>query len=881
METERKSERATYFGIWLITYANPDVTINDSLTRLLGGRIAVLEMTMSIVDNGKKTTPMAASTDNSQSDQASVTIKESCVLGDAEAADSYFEFLSRRALKRSMARAQQNQTESNFIGRCEYHPAILETFGPGGGSLKRRKITGNLLAPYIELANENTLDAEEGSSHSHHRPPPQHSSDEFLDAKIRVGDEFQAKVPKFVGKASRTQHGLRPTYEKVWDGPAFSTAVADGEPIEAILSKSKSTSSQYTFQLMERLHRAKYDVNNYRLELAAEQASSEHSSSIEFTDAQKRRFGKHVKSLVSGEMEFGSAAELVGCSVQKLLVHYYRWKGKHRDTPVYEQLSTKRKGELQSDEETKRTIPGSPRLRRFSHAGGRQPSPNKPASVSKQDRMKALRLVHKELFATAKRNQESPSEGKAFQMQEVQDAQSEGEPESDEVSRGSEHEEADSDNEQNGSPGAASAASSDNASLGDDDYEPVGEDSDDEEEQVVQEEEQVVQTNQIAFRSNVKKAQNGCWTEYTVTIPVTKNGLGISVRQTDDGKVAFCGYRQERTGPAQSAGVFLALGDIVRSVDGISLANVDYAEAIRILRHKPQKANGVKTLEMLSILDSSQCPRSSKPRIRKGYRTTPIPDSRIPGSVVYYAHVPVADHGLQIRLTAGKGKFAASFESYSRDNPQSKAGPAETSRVFLAKGDRVMEIDGVSCAGKTFEEVCAVAKQSASKNQITVLKMLSSSSSIVGPAHVAPASASTCADSHLVRESNESQNVLPPPPPPAHNVRDGSHQLDIRVTVGLHQHNMQSTAMEQQNNVVKIANIPLGSPAIDAIFRPFAPNLKQYFRNKCIFTSHQFLNSNADLLASGVSQELGMKYQEARDIVGYLRFYIYHSCANP
>lgn len=78
----------------------------------------------------------------------------SCVLGDANAADAYFGFLVRKKLKCSMAPAQKSQTESNIIGGCQYHPAILEL---RDGRLKRRKINGSLLTPYIQLPNESTL----------------------------------------------------------------------------------------------------------------------------------------------------------------------------------------------------------------------------------------------------------------------------------------------------------------------------------------------------------------------------------------------------------------------------------------------------------------------------------------------------------------------------------------------------------------------------------------------------------------------------------------------------------------------------------------------------------------------------------------------------
>ena len=89
----------------------------------------------------------------------------------------------------------------------------------------------------------------------------------------------------------------------------------------------------------------------------------------------------------------------------------------------------------------------------------------------------------------------------------------------------------------------------------------------------------------------------------------------------------------------------------------------------------------------------------------------------------YDVQVPITAHGLLLNIAPVNG--VASFTSY-RKLPSGEPGPAEQQDLMECRGDKIVQVNGEECEGKSFKEVIGMlGKASEDKREFCHLRMQS------------------------------------------------------------------------------------------------------------------------------------------------------------
>jgi len=123
---------------------------------------------------------------------------------------------------------------------------------------------------------------------------------------------------------------------------------------------------------------------------------------------------------------------------------------------------------------------------------------------------------------------------------------------------------------------------------------------------------------------------------------------------------------------------------------------------------------------------TSTCLKSSTPGPKKR-GLMPSALSRSPGGTreLYYVYLPVVPEGLMIsvnKISRKHGLQGAVFAGY-RQSSSGGQGYAERQNAFKAQGDEFMEVDGIACKGKSFQEIIGLLKSVTSGVTFKVFQM--------------------------------------------------------------------------------------------------------------------------------------------------------------
>lgn len=190
---------------------------------------------------------------------------------------------------------------------------------------------------------------------------------------------------------------------------------------------------------------------------------------------------------------------------------------------------------------------------------------------------------------------------------------------------------------------------------------------------------------------------------YNARIPITPEGLLINIAYDVARGAFFSGYRKPASGgesAAERKGAFMAVGDVILQVDGFNCAGKTFAEVKALLTHV-DLGQREKVMKMRHPVDGS--------------------DSNLNAGTTYDTRIAITPEGLGINIT-DEGARGVVFSGYTK-SASGGVGAAEKRRAFTAKGDAILQVDGMTCVGKSFAEVKALLKHANPGQREKVLKM--------------------------------------------------------------------------------------------------------------------------------------------------------------
>jgi hypothetical protein len=243
----------------------------------------------------------------------------------------------------------------------EYDPTAWELVDGRWHPRKKREVDSSAKQEFISMpashGEEEEWIEEAVATRAHQQPAPatpvrtrtrgigQLKQDD--EARIRVGDEYQATYLPDSLTHAKTEKRRAETAEMLWDPTRAAAAQERGEDIDGFLARGEDAELNITMLLMEALHRSNYRVKEAQQEFfrlfQQNHNIQNQNTTVRFSDQETDTFRELLGSLFSKEKDFGAIASGMNRRTDAVLVNYYNWKGNRRTRSEYVRLKRERK----------------------------------------------------------------------------------------------------------------------------------------------------------------------------------------------------------------------------------------------------------------------------------------------------------------------------------------------------------------------------------------------------------------------------------------------------------------------------------------------------------------------------------------------------------